>query len=87
MKAKGQLTLNFYPKVHVLAGTLVPVVKADSLGGLRANWHHTKPYTRALQEPTQDEGTHLHEQSTRGTFGASPGNKLKNPSQSQLGWP
>jgi hypothetical protein len=34
MKAKGQLTLNFYPKVHVLADTLVPVVKADSLGGL-----------------------------------------------------
>jgi hypothetical protein len=52
---KGQLTYNFYPEVHVLAGTLVLVVKANSLGGSRANWHHAKPYTRVPREPTQDE--------------------------------
>ena len=72
---------DFSPEVHVLADTLIPVVKANSLGGSRANWHHAKPYTRVQQEPTQDEGTQLHEQSTRGAFGALPGNKPKNPSQ------
>jgi hypothetical protein len=65
----------------MLAVLLVPVVKADSLGGSHANWHHAKPYTRALQEPTQDEGTQLHEQFTRVAFGALSGNKPKNPSQ------
>jgi hypothetical protein len=34
------LTHNFSPEVHVLAGTLVPIVKADSLGGLQTNRHH-----------------------------------------------
>jgi hypothetical protein len=33
MKTKGQMTHDFYPKVHVLAGTPVPVVKFNSLGG------------------------------------------------------
>jgi hypothetical protein len=40
VKSKRQLTHNFYFNVHVLAGTLVSVVKADSLGGSRANRHH-----------------------------------------------
>jgi hypothetical protein len=65
----------------MLAGTLVPVVKAGTLGGSRANRHHTKPNTWAPEEPTQDEGTQFHAQSTRGAFGVTPGNKPKNPSQ------
>jgi hypothetical protein len=75
------MTRNFSPEVHVFAGTLVPIVKVDSLGGSQANWHHAKPNKWAPQEPTQDEGTQLHEQFTRVAFGALLGNKPKNPSQ------
>ena len=78
---------DFSPEVHVLADTLISVVKANSLGGSRANWHHANTYTRVQQEPTQDEGTQLHEQSTRGAFGALPGNKPKNPHKSIRRWP
>ena len=31
----------FFTKVHLLAGKLVPIVAIHSLGGSRANWHHT----------------------------------------------
>jgi hypothetical protein len=68
-------------KFTCLLESYVLIVTADSLGGSRTNWHHTKPFTWALQEPTQDEGTQCHEQSTRGAFGAPLENKPKNPSQ------
>ena len=34
-------TINFSFEVHLLADKLVPVVAIYSLGGSRANWHHT----------------------------------------------
>jgi hypothetical protein len=34
-------TINFSSEVHLLAGKLVPVVTIYSLGGSRANRHHT----------------------------------------------
>ena len=81
MKTKEPIDTQFILRFTCLPASYVLVVMADSLGGSRANWHHAKPFTRAPQEPTQDEGTQLHEQSTRGAFGAPPGNKPKNPSQ------
>jgi hypothetical protein len=41
------MTHDFSLEVRLLVGRLVPVVKADSLGGSRTNWHtQAKPYTR-----------------------------------------
>ena len=49
---KGQETTNFSPEVHVLAGTLVPVVSTNT-GGSTANRYHTpSPPQEAPQEPT-----------------------------------
>ena len=82
VKTKEPIDTQFILRfTYCLPTSYVLVVMADSLGGSRANWHHAKPFTRAPQEPTQDEGTQCHEQSTRGAFGAPPGNKPKNPSQ------
>ena len=33
--------IRFFIEIHLLAGKLVLVVAIHSLGGLRANWHHT----------------------------------------------
>ena len=32
---------DFSSEVHLLVGKLVPIVAIHSLGGSRANWHHT----------------------------------------------
>jgi hypothetical protein len=62
-----------FTEVHLLAGKLVPVVVIHSLGGSRANRHHTpNPQLDAVQ-PTQDEDHISHEQSTRVPFDSSPG--------------
>ena len=37
----GQDDTRFFTKVHLLASKLVLVVAIHSLGGSRANWHHT----------------------------------------------
>jgi hypothetical protein len=34
-------TMIFFTEVHLLAGKLVIAVAMHSLGGSRANWHHT----------------------------------------------
>jgi hypothetical protein len=57
----------------LLAGKLVLIVVIHSLGGSRANWHHTpNPQSGAIQ-PTQDEDHTSHKQSTRLAFGALSG--------------
>ena len=67
-----------FTEVHLLAGKLVLVVAIHSLGGSRANWHHTpKPQLGAAQ-PTLDEDHIRHEQSTRVYFG-SPSGKGQEP--------
>ena len=37
----GQDDTKFFTEVHLLADKLVLVVEIHSLGGSRANWHHT----------------------------------------------
>ena len=37
----NQDTMIFSSEVNLLAGKLVPIVAIHSLGGSRANWHHT----------------------------------------------
>jgi hypothetical protein len=72
-KSSGQDDTRFFTKVHLLAGKLVLVVVIHSLGGSRANWHHTPNPQSGATQPTQDEDHTSHEQSTRVAFGASPG--------------
>jgi hypothetical protein len=48
-------TINFSSKVHLLAGKLVPIVAIHSLGGSRANRHHTPNQQLGAAQPTQDE--------------------------------
>ena len=57
----------------MLADKLVSVVAIHSLGGLRANWHHTPNPQLGAAQPTQDEDHTSHEQSTRVPFGAPLG--------------
>ena len=64
---------DFSFEVHLLASKLVPIVVIHSLGGSRANWHHTPN-----PQPTQDEGHTSLEQSTRVPFG-SPSGKGQEP--------
>ena len=56
----------------MLAGKLVPVVSIHSLGGSRANRHHTPNPQSGAAQPTQDEDHTSHEQSTRVHFGSPP---------------
>ena len=62
----------------MLAGKLVLVVAIHSLGGSRANWHHTPNPQKGATQPTQDEDHTSHEQSTRAPF-ASPSGKGHEP--------
>ena len=60
-----------FTKVHLLAGKLLLVV-IHSLGGSRANLHHTPNPQSGATQPTQDEDHTSHEQSTRVSFGSPP---------------
>ena len=48
-------TINFSSEMYLLAGKLVPVVAIHSLGGSRANRHHTPNLQSGATQPTQDE--------------------------------
>ena len=75
-------TINFSSEVHLLAGKLVPVVAIHSLGGSRANRHHTPNPQPDVVQPTQDEDS----QATRNPLELSlvlRRGRHKNPSQSQ----
>ena len=48
-------TINFSSEVHLLASKLVPIVAIHSLGGSRANRHHTPNPQPGAAQPTQDE--------------------------------
>jgi hypothetical protein len=63
----------FFTKVHLLVVKLVPVVAIHSLGGSRANRHHTPNPQSGAAQPTQDEDYTSHEQSTRVPLGSSLG--------------
>ena len=67
------MTQWFFTEVHLLAGKLVLVVEIHSLGGSRANWHHTPNPQSGAAHPTQDEDHISREQSTRVPFGSPPG--------------
>ena len=71
----------FFTEVHLLAGKQVPIVAIHSLGGSRANWHHTPNPQYDVAQSTQDEDHTSHEQSTRVPFALRWG-KVKNSSQS-----
>ena len=81
MKSSDNDDTRFFTEVHLLAGKLVLVVAIHSLGGSRANWHHTPNLQPGAAQPTQDEDHTSHEQSTRVPFGSPPG-KDQEPSQS-----
>ena len=57
----------------MLAGKLVLVMAIHSLGGSRANWHHTPNPQPSAAQPTQDEDHTSHEQSTIVHFSSSLG--------------
>jgi hypothetical protein len=57
----------------LLAGNLVLVVVIYSLGGSRANRHHTPNPQLGAAQPTQDEDHTSHEKSTRIPFVSPPG--------------
>ena len=57
----------------MLGGKLVLVVAIHTLGGSRANWHHTPNQQPGAAQPTQDEDQISHEQSTRVPFGSPLG--------------
>ena len=54
MNPKRQVTQDFSPEVHLLAGKLVPVVMITQLGGSCANRHHMPIPQPGAAQPTQD---------------------------------
>jgi hypothetical protein len=76
---RDKMTQRFFTEVHLLASKLVSIVVIHSLGGSRANRHHTPNLQLDAAQPTQDEDHRSHEQSTRVPFGSPPG-KVNNPS-------
>ena len=73
-----KMTQRFFTKIHLLASKIVPVVAIHSLGGSRANRHHTPNLQSGAAQPTQDEDHTRHEQSTRVPFD-SPSGKGQEP--------
>jgi hypothetical protein len=65
------MTQDFFTEVHLFAGKLVLIMAIYSLGGSRANWHHTPNPQPGAAQPTQD-----------GDFRDLPRRRLKNLSQS-----
>ena len=57
----------------MFVGKLVLVVAIHSLGGSRANWHHTPNPQYGVAQPTQDKDHISHTQFTRVPFGSPPG--------------
>ena len=75
-------TIKFSFEVHLLASKLVRVMAIHSLGGSRANRHHTPNPQPGAAQPTQDEDP----QATRNPLelpSVLRQERQKNPSQSQ----
>jgi hypothetical protein len=66
-------TIKFSFEVHLLAVKLVPAVAIHSLGGSRANRHHTPNPQPGAAQPIQDEDPQATHKSTGVAFGAPPG--------------
>ena len=71
----------FFTKVHLLVGKLVPIVVIHSLGGSRANRHHTPNPQSGAAQPTQDEDPQATSNPLEYIWALRWG-KVKNPSQS-----
>jgi hypothetical protein len=74
--------INFSSEVHLLAGKPIPIVAIHSLGGSRANRHHTPNLQLGASQPTQDKDP----QATRNLLELPLmlyQGRHKNPSQSQ----
>jgi K+-transporting ATPase A subunit len=75
-------TINFSFEVHLLAGKLIPIVVIHSLGGSRANRHHTpNPQPGAVQLTQNEDPQAMH--NPLGLPLALHQGRHKNPSQSQ----
>ena len=75
-------TMDFSSEVHLLGGKPVPIVVIHSLGGSRANRHHTPNPQPGAAQPIQDDVP----QATRNPLELSLAlyrGRHKNPSQSQ----
>jgi hypothetical protein len=77
-----QMTKDFSFEVHLLAGKLVLVVEIHSLGGSRANRHHTFNSQPGAAQPTQDEDPQATHNPLELPLALHRG-RHKNPSQSQ----
>ena len=71
----------FFIEVHLLTGKLVLVVAIHSLGGSRANWHHTPNPQSGAAQPTQDGDPQATSNPLEYLL-ALYRRKVKNPSQS-----
>ena len=71
----------FFTEVHLLAGKLVTIVAIHSLGGSRANRHHTPNPKSGAAQPTQDEDPQATGNPLEYLLALCRG-KVKNPSQS-----
>jgi hypothetical protein len=79
---RDKMTQDFSSEIHLLASKLVPVMAIHSLGGSRANRHHTPNPQPDAAQPIQDEDP----QATRNPLELSLAlrrKRHKNPSQSQ----
>ena len=75
-------TQSFSSEVHLLADKVVPVVMIHSLGGSRANRHHTPNPRSGATQPTQDEDPQAMRNPLELPLALRRG-RHKNPSQSQ----
>ena len=75
-------TINFSFDVHLLAGKLVPVVAIHSLGGSRANRHHTPNPQSDAAQPAQDGDPQATSNPLELSLALHQG-RHKNPSQPQ----
>jgi hypothetical protein len=57
------MTQDFFTKVYLLVGKLIPIVAIHSLEGSRAYRHHTPNPQSGATQPTQDEDHISHKQS------------------------
>jgi hypothetical protein len=73
--------IRFFTEIHLHANKLVLVVAIHSLGGSRANRHHTSNPQSSFAQPTQDEDPQATSNPLEYLLALHRG-KVKNPSQS-----
>ena len=78
---RDKMTQDFSSEVHLLTCRLVLVVAIHSLGGSRANRHHTPNPQSGAAQPTQDEDPQATSNPLEYLLALHRG-KVKHPSQS-----